>query len=48
MRLNLDDEGSGPIPFDDEGLFKPRQFGVHEGNVNHCPAYGEDLTPRLG
>ena len=47
MRLNLDDEGSGLIPFDDQGFFKPRKLGAVEGNVDHCSAYGEDLSPRL-
>ena len=47
MCLNLDDEGSGLIPFDDEGFFKSRKFGAVEGDVDHRSAYGEDLSPRL-
>jgi hypothetical protein len=44
MRLNLDDEGCGPIPFDDESLLKPRKLGAIEGDINHRAAYGEDLS----
>ena len=47
MCLNLDDEGSRLIPFDDERFFKPRKFGAVEGDVDHRSAYGEDLSSRL-
>jgi hypothetical protein len=45
--LNLDDEGPGPIPFDDERFFKPRKLTGLEGDVDHRPADGEDLSSRL-
>ena len=44
MRLNLDDEDSGLIPFDDEGFFKPRKSSAFEGDIDHRPADGEDCT----
>jgi hypothetical protein len=47
MCLNLDDERSRLIPFDDEGFFKPRKFATFEGDIDHCAAYGEDLSSRL-
>ena len=47
MCLNLDDEDSGLIPFDDERFFKPRKFGGFKGDVDHRSAYGEDLSSRL-
>ena len=47
MCLNLDDENPGPIPFDDKGFFKSWQFGAVEGDVDHRPAYGKDLSSRL-
>ena len=46
MCLNLNNEGSWLIPFDDESFFKPWKFSI-EYDVDHCSTYGEDPPSTL-
>ena len=42
--MNLDDEGAGLIPFDDQCLFELWELSIVEGNVDHRSAYSKDSS----
>lgn len=47
MRLNLNDEGLGLIPLDDQGLVDERQSAACEGDIDHRSAHGQNLSAKL-
>ena len=47
MRLNLHDQGPGPVPFDDQGLIELRKGGVLKGDVDNRASHGKDFSLQL-